>query len=110
MNCPVTLSKIFFLIFPFYIQTKNQNSIKHAKILGSPVRRYNVLHVGCQKKYLLSRGIGMLSFIVVGDMGYATCELFLSGSSIFRQMLDKWNVEQMGSRTSDMDPILIPAY
>ena len=52
----------------------------------------------------------MLSFIVVGDMGHATCELFLSGSSIFRQMLDKWNVEQMGSRTSDMDPILIPAY
>ena len=25
-------------------------------------------------------------------------------------MLEKWDVEQMGKRATDMDPILIPAY
>ena len=35
--------------------------------------------------------------------------IFLSGSSIVRQMTDKGNGQKMGSQTSDMDPILITA-
>ena len=42
---------LFFLIFHFYIQAKNQkNRMKRAKIFGSPVSVYNVGHVGCRKK------------------------------------------------------------
>ena len=36
------LSKGYFLIFHFYIQAKNQNEIKNAKILTTPMSRYNV--------------------------------------------------------------------
>ena len=36
------LSKVFFLIFHFYIQAKNQNEIKNTKIFRRPMSRYNV--------------------------------------------------------------------
>ena len=36
--------------------------------------------------------------------------IVLSGSSIVRQMSDKWNIGQMRSWTTDMEPILIPAH
>ena len=42
MDYPVMLSKGFFLIFHFYIQAKNQNEIKNAKIFRRPMSRYNV--------------------------------------------------------------------
>lgn len=39
------LGKVF-LIFDFYIQSKNQTRIKHAKTFGRPMSGDNVRHVG----------------------------------------------------------------
>ena len=59
-------------------------------MFGNTLSRCNFAHMEC-------RTYNMWTF-------------FLSDSSIIRQMLEKWDVEQMGKRATDMDPILIPAY
>ena len=35
-----------------------------------------------------------------GHMGYLTCELFFPDSSIVRQVLNKWDAEQVGRGTT----------
>ena len=93
MGFQATLSNCFIFIFHSYIQAKNQNRIKYAKMFESSLSRHNVTHVGCR-----TYGISNM------------WKVFLSDCSIVRQMLEKWNVELMERRTTDMDPILIPAH
>ena len=54
--------------------------------------------------------IGMLSIIVVGHMGYITCTNFFVRQFNSQTNVGQLDVEQMGNETTDMDPILIPAY
>ena len=86
-----TLSNFFFEFSIFiYWQTVR---IKYAKILGSPLSRYNIAHVACRTYEIFN----MWKF-------------FLSDRSIVRQMLDKWDVEQMKQCATDMEPVLILGY
>ena len=51
------------------MQAKNQNKIKNAKMFRRPMSGYNVGEPFESDKWILS-------IIVVGHMGYLTCEIF----------------------------------
>ena len=87
MSCPVALREGFHS----YVQEKNQNRTKHAKIFGSLMSGYNVKHVGCWKKEPFE-SIGTLNIIVIRHVGYLTCEYFF-----VQQFNSQTNVVQMVS-------------